>query len=497
MDRIRKKLEYIKSLNTRGFWIGFVSGIFYFGYTFWWFWDLYPLESFGISNSFLSFVLVLLPFTLIVVSMAFSWGIASFYSIKFLAIVEWHWIIPLAWAGTFVLAEYLMAFLPSIIFIGNGSIIGPYWTIGNPAYLLQDLDYVVRTSSIWGIYGITFLLIYLIGGILLFLRRKDFKNLLLLTWVPILFLCVNTFLLNGDDKNSKEKVLPVAIIQTQTPTKSSYTPEENLGNLQKKLDLLKEAAKFLNSREDSERGIVILPEGSHLLSSLSVFSNEDSIKKYFENLSEKELLVIDQILSPAGVDLKSKVVVINSKNGLIGTYDKKLLTPGGEFTPYIFKFPLALFGYDKLLSPDIYPGSGPDTIEFDDQKLKIVVCSELISPSIVRSGNGNFIIALHNFGLFHGGRLLESQLLAISRFRAAENQKYSITSSNYGQSYIIDPNGIVEKMASGVGYELLTGSIVPNKSRTWYNYVGDWPILLLSSVFFGLSLRKIRNGTKS
>ena len=88
-------------------------------------------------------------------------------------------------------------------------------------------------------------------------------------------------------------------------------------------------------------------------------------------------------------------------------------------------------------------------------------------------------------------------MLAISKFRAAENRKYIVISSNSGQSYIINPAGEVEKKTLGVGYELLTGSIVPNRDRTWYNYVGDWPILSLSLVFFGLALRKIRNDTKS
>jgi len=492
-------MHWLKIFNTRGFWIGFTLGLSYFFYTFFWLWNLYPLESFGISNSFVSFSLILILFLIGSAGMAFWWGMAGLFSIKFLRIEGHNWFIPLAWASTFVLAEYLRTFFFGIIFIGNGSIIGPHWTIGSPAYLLQDLDYILKTSSIWGIYGIDFVLAYLIGGILLFTRRKDFKNLLVLAWVPAILLCLNTFLPDNRDKNFEEKKLPIALIQTKIPSKLSYTSEEGLDNFKKKLELLEGASEFLNSHESSEKGIAILPEGSHLLNSLSVFLNENSLKNYFDNLSEKEILVIDQVKSPADGNLKSKVVLINSKDGLIGTYDKKLLTPGGEFTPYIIKIPLTLFWpkAKESLLPDTYPGSGSNLIEFNGQKIKIVVCSELLSPSIVGDDNGDLIVALHNFGLFNGGRLLESQILAMSRFRAVENKKYSITSSNYGQSYIINPDGVVEKKASGIGYELLTGEIAPNKDQTWYNYVGDWPILLLSSVFFGFAIRKIPDDSKS
>ena len=142
---------------------------------------------------------------------------------------------------------------------------------------------------------------------------------------------------------------------------------------------------------------------------------------------------------------------------------------------------------------DFYSGSEPNVFEFDDKEIKIVVCSELLSPYLVAENNADFIIALHNFGLFNGGRLLEKQILAMSKFRAAESRKYSVTSSNYGQSYIINPAGKIEKKALTADYELLTAEIVPNKSRTWYNYVGDWPILLLSSAIFAVGIRRTRD----
>ena len=65
-----------------------------------------------------------------------------------------------------------------------------------------------------------------------------------------------------------------------------------------------------------------------------------------------------------------------------------------------------------------------------------------------------------------------------------------VLAANSDQSYIINPLGKVEKNTNPESYELLTGSIIPNKNRTWYNYVGDWPIILLSAALFGLGIRE-------
>ena len=47
-------------------------------------------------------------------------------------------------------------------------------------------------------------------------------------------------------------------------------------------------------------------------------------------------------------------------------------------------------------------------------------------------------------------------------------------------------------MKHSSGYQILTANVVPNKEqRTWYNKLGDLPILLLSLAILAYLFRKI------
>ncbi|OGN14038.1 MAG: hypothetical protein A3J47_01960 [Candidatus Yanofskybacteria bacterium RIFCSPHIGHO2_02_FULL_43_22] len=89
------------------------------------------------------------------------------------------------------------------------------------------------------------------------------------------------------------------------------------------------------------------------------------------------------------------------------------------------------------------------------------------------------------------------QLLATARYGAVENKKYLVISSNFGLSQIIDPFGNIVKSADSTGYKILTGDIVPNQTRTWYNKLGDWSVLLVSLLAFGLGLIKYRSANQN
>lgn len=496
MAKIRKIFIYLKHLKPYGFWPGFVVGIFYFSWIFFWLWNLYPLAGFGISNGPLSFLIISILFSIGVAGMSLFWGLFSYYSFYFIKNHNRPMPLSLYLAGIFVFFEYFRSFFFGILWFGNGSYLGPHWTLGNIAYLFSNIEPIIKTSSIWGIYGIEFLTVYLLSSLILYTttRRWDGKNILLgiLLLLLVIFATQNYLV----SKQEAEKV-QVSLVQTRWPSKINYDQDEFLVDFQNKLSLVQRSVELLES--SNNLGLIILPEGANFVKTLSIFMDDAAIKNYFERLSKKELFLVDQFRADEGSGLKSKTAVISSKSGLIATYDKRLLTPTGEFIPYILKLPL--FIASRLanfeLPLDFYSGHEPSKLDINGKKVKIVVCSELLSPSLVSEQNADFIIALHNFGLFNGGRLLEKQVLAMSRFRAVENGKYSVTSSNYGQSYIINPEGQTEKMAQGLDYELLTGLIVPNKTRTWYNYVGDWPILIISSVIFGVGIKKNRDDTKS
>lgn len=416
--------------------------------------------------------------------MAVFWGFFSFLFFKLKNSLKTP-LVPLLAGGIFVLVEYVRAWGFSFLWAGNGSAFGPHWTLGNPAYLLNFWPILVKTSSFWGIYGIDFIIIFFLAGLLLSFKNNRQNRKIWAAEMLLMFLAV---LAAGNSSNTNKQATPslkVTVIQTKNPTKADYLPEEILNNFGQQNILLRNAAK--NS------DIIVFPETSNFSKTVSGFFTADMIEKYFDNLAPKSILVVDsnRVSEPYG--LKSKAIFIDSKNGIAGFYDKKLLTPGGEFLPYLLKAPLYFIGSLPKNNPEFTAGSGNNIIVYKNNNIKVLVCSDIISPPLVREGGFDFILNLNSMSIFRENGLIASQIRALAKFRAAENGKYLVIASNYGRSYVISPYGKIEKSTPETGYQLLTADIVPNKARTWYNKLGDLPILLLSLAICGLSIKNYWN----
>src|SRR3989338_64019 len=492
MGNVKYLFVKITNFKPQGFWPGFSAGFFYFGFIFWWFWDLYPLDEFGLESKLIAGIILIIAFILYVATMALPWGISSLILVKFIKKIRSRNLVPFLIASIFTLAEYSRAILFSVVLYGDGGKIGPHWTMGNIAYWFIDFDFLATTASIWGIYGIDFVLVSFFSSVLLLFVKTINKKLFLINLIIIAIL-VSTANSITSNKNPSESVsVPIAIIQTNSPFVGFANNVALLEDLKNKLNLIQEGANILRP----ESGIILLPEGIGFSTSLGKILDVTSIGQYFNSLSDKELLIVDSIRSLQDGHYKSKATFISSQAGVIDFYDKEVLVPGGEFLPYLIKFPLILLNPslgEKFKSYREYSaGEKTNIISYKNNQIKTLVCSDFISPTKSNRGQSDFILSLGSFSVWGGGRWVVQQAEPILRFRAIENDKYLAFASNGGKSYVINRHGKIEKMTDFKSYELLTGVIVPNKNRTWYNYVGDWPILLISLAFFGLGIIQLQ-----
>ena len=484
MAKISKIIAKLIALTPKWFWLGFIAGLFYFGYIFFWLWSLYPLQSLGVENKAAALLFILFLFTITTAGMALFWGIFSFAVSKFYGKISLLFL-PFLSAGVFVLTEYARAWFFGILWFGNGGMLGPHWTFGSPAYFFTGIKPILQTASFWGIYGMDLWAVFLSSSVILFLKTR---RKLFLIWMSVAILtipAINIFERQSDNQPSAK--IGISIIQTQKPTKISYSPEETLRDFSQKLSLLKEAAKNLK-----ENDIIIFPEGADFSKTLANFLDPFSVKTFFNKLSAKNLLVIDNNTISDSVKLRSKTTFTDSKSGIVGYYDKQLLAPAGEFLPYLIKWPLSIINSSlKNNLEDLREyskGTMSNIVRYKNIWAKILVCSDIVSPAMARRGNFDFILAQNSLGIFNGSSLLESQLIAISRTRAVENEKYLALVSNFGRSFVIDSQGNNQKITDSGGYKILTGDIVPSSVQTWYNKLGDWPILALSLVFIACAL---------
>src|SRR3989338_3620243 len=458
---------------SNGFWFGLV----YFLSVFRWFWDTYPLEGLGFENPYLAAGILAFAWLLTALAMSLLWATAFWLSKK--TEKKTSWTALLVFPSIFVVFEYLRAFVISALWFSQGNIISPDWTAGNLAYNLHSNGLVLKISSLLGIYGVSFFVFLAAVLVFLFLEKKQFKKLWVFVAVLIFFSYAPYHWFSPDKSEEKTKV---AAVQSYIPSQKNYSPKEQLSFFKKQLELLDKIAK-----EQPETKLVVFPEASNFFTNLSLFGNTLDVGFYFNNLFPSETAVLDNSHIQENFLKKSKTIYLDSKNGVVGDYDKKLLTPGGEYAPYLFSLLDRVLGID---SEELKNFEGlqsgrkpPSAVKTGNINLGALVCSDISSPSLARNfplSGGKLIAVQGSFAFPNGSKDLTSQVKARAAFRAAENNKHLIYAANYGPSFIVSGSGKMLKESRNRGFEILTADVVLNKDKTIYNKLGDGPILLAS-----------------
>lgn len=161
-------------------------------------------------------------------------------------------------------------------------------------------------------------------------------------------------------------------------------------------------------------------------------------------------------------------------------YDKIKLLAFAEYLPYADLVPWKLIQVPELGS--YVPGEKYTVFEHPKFKFSATICWENIFPDLVRRfvKNGAEVIVNITNEAWFGRTAAPRQFLAMSVFRAVENQVYVVRCANTGISCIIDPRGrIVKRLTDEEGQELmikgvLHGTVIPQKHKTFYTRTGDW-----------------------
>jgi apolipoprotein N-acyltransferase len=174
-------------------------------------------------------------------------------------------------------------------------------------------------------------------------------------------------------------------------------------------------------------------------------------------------------------------------------HDKIRLLPFGEYLPMKDKIPWSYLGVSDV-GDNI---AGKEFTVFDGLGFRfgVAICWESIFPDLIREfvkRGAQVIINETNEGWF--GETAPYQFLAWNVFRAVENRAYVVRCANTGISCFIDPYGhIVDRVKDKDGRDIhirgmLTSTVVPLESKTFYTRLGDWPVWLGIAVSAGLLL---------
>ena len=172
-------------------------------------------------------------------------------------------------------------------------------------------------------------------------------------------------------------------------------------------------------------------------------------------------------------------------------YRKKHLVPFTEYFPYKDRFPLI---YQMLLDADTHfwkQGDSFNLIETGPYRIGTPICFEdtfgYISREFVRNG-ADIIVNLSN-DAWSGSVVAERQHFMLSVFRAAENRRSMVRSTNSGITAWVDPNGVIQDELPPFVADVMLASVpVYNSSVTLYTLWGDWfAWICLIGAFSGLS----------
>ncbi|MFA6608538.1 MAG: hypothetical protein WCT07_01355 [Candidatus Paceibacterota bacterium] len=364
---------------------------------------------------------------------------------------------PLVFALLLSFAEILRSVFLSLLFSGNGGMVGLHWnasTIGNALSTTPFLEY----AYFGGTYALTFVL-----GLLVYvcISKKHFESY----WKYLLTICVGLIALHFFVPISAPKApIKVGVVSTNFPT------IDNKEALSKAFITQNQTVQTMTlSFSSSSPNIIVYPEDTRYVEYLS----EDQ-KKNLSKTLEDVLLVDGDTLSFKNGFSNYSIFYEPKINKVVGR-GKYLLFPFNEYIPTFFESIFRIFvrgiSLDDYINNHTYtPQDFVGSYTYKDLKIGTVICSEIISFKIINSlwaSNPNIVIYQSHLNVFHDNPWFVMQLRSFSKVAAAQLRTPFIGVSNGAPSYIISPYGYIQSTIntgfSSRTYTIYQDSVVLDK----------------------------------
>lgn len=363
---------------------------------------------------------------------------------------------PIVWAILEYIKSYLLTGFP--------------WE--NLAYSQYGIKLLIQIADITGIYGITFLIVFIncILYDLLVIRTKGkiLKEVVLGIIVVVLVTGYGIYRIENVQSSLKDiEPINISLIQGNIDQSVKWDSQYQSDTLRIYRELSIEASK-------SEPNLIVWPE--------------TAVPFYFQNIDKKHRDILD-IAKNAGSYLlfgspsyirknerysfKNSAYMVSPEGDVIGSYDKMHLVPFGEYVP----LKKILFFVEKLVigAGDFIPGEGIIPLSMDGRKIGVLVCYEGIFPEIsaeYRKKGAMLLVNITN-DAWYGRTSAPYQHLTMAAFRAIENRLYLVRAANTGISAIVDPTGEIISRTGLFERSVLNGRVKLLSCGTFYETYGD------------------------
>jgi apolipoprotein N-acyltransferase len=206
-------------------------------------------------------------------------------------------------------------------------------------------------------------------------------------------------------------------------------------------------------------------------------------------------VIFKRVADARGYVLYNTAVASDAEGTIRSRYDKEYLLMFGEYLPFGDSFPI-LYSWSPN-SGHFSPGTSFDPLVIDvggtSHTVTPLICYEDVLPEFtnqaVRHADPELLVNMTNDAWF-GDTLEPWQHLALAQFRAIEHRRYLVRGTNSGVSAVVDPVGRVVVHSGTFAVETISATIHWMRGRTVYEWIGDWPWLVVSLLSLGAAFRR-------
>jgi apolipoprotein N-acyltransferase len=335
---------------------------------------------------------------------------------------------------------------------------------------------IVQISDITGVYGVSFLIVFVNASLSKLLLERRFMPIVAAACVMALVAGYGYLRLQAPEQPGG---LKISVVQGNIEQDKKWDPayqQQTIG-----------VYKRLTSQALAEHpDLVIWPETStpfyfdgqdprerQLSADLRDFVKSNKVPLLFGSPTY-------EIRQPRNVLLRNSAFLLDGNGGLAAKYDKFHLVPFGEYVP----LKSVLFFVEKMVQAigDFATGADYTVMTLKngsaspgETRLSTVICYEIIFPDLVRQfvGRGAGIVTTITNDAWFGKTSAPYQHFSMAVFRAVENRVPVARAANTGVSGFIDSKGQVLAVSDIFTETYVTRTLKPGGTRTFYTRFGD------------------------
>ena len=352
-------------------------------------------------------------------------------------------------------------------------------------YSQSSFIYIIQCADIFGVYGISFVVI-LINFLLFYWLYNRNKKYLISAFLIISLLLVYGFIrINQMPKINNEDGIKIGVVQPNIEQKNKFKKQY----IKKILYDLKQIG---TSFENKNLDIILYPE---TVLPKNIYENQN-VKDFVNKISQLSKHTLIGGFDIENYKVYNSIFIVSDDGEVIDSYKKKHLILFGEYIP--FEGLLA-----RMLSKHITNNNLTKEIElkvfkFDKYTLGINVCSENYYPYLSRELvlKGASLLTTHSNDAWCDGLSYPYQHFVMNIFRSIENRKYLIVASNTGISGVIAPTGRVVRQTKNQERICFEEIVYTNNYITIYDRIGDLFVYLcilyvaLILLIYGIFLKR-------